>query len=180
MPERSYAESCDWEEFKSTLLDEFVLAHLLGWFAKAFIFRDYYLCWIMSIAFELLEVTFQHMLPNFKECWWDHIILDLLLCNWIGFSIGLWVANKLRMMPMHWTLKPDLAEYKWEILRSFKRIMQVITFIAVFQVVELNAFFLKNVLNLPPSHPINLARLMLWWGIGFPGSRESYQYMADP
>jgi len=24
------------------------------------------------------------MLPNFNECWWDSIILDVFLCNWIG------------------------------------------------------------------------------------------------
>lgn len=26
----------------------------------------------------------QHMLPNFKECWWDSWILDVLLCNAAG------------------------------------------------------------------------------------------------
>ena len=24
------------------------------------------------------------MLPNFNECWWDSIILDVFCCNWIG------------------------------------------------------------------------------------------------
>jgi hypothetical protein len=46
---------------------------LLGWLGKALLFRDVYLCWIMSILFEILEMTFEHMLPNFKECWWDHV-----------------------------------------------------------------------------------------------------------
>lgn len=30
------------------------------------------------------------MLPNFNECWWDSIILDVFLCNWIG--IPLWFS----------------------------------------------------------------------------------------
>jgi hypothetical protein len=31
-----------------------------------------------------LQLTFRHMLPNFNECWWDSIILDILICNWFG------------------------------------------------------------------------------------------------
>ena len=34
--------------------------------------------------FLALQVTFNHMLPNFNECWWDSIILDVFCCNWIG------------------------------------------------------------------------------------------------
>lgn len=31
-----------------------------------------------------VQLTFRHMLPNFNECWWDSIILDILICNWFG------------------------------------------------------------------------------------------------
>jgi hypothetical protein len=31
-----------------------------------------------------LQLTFRHMLPNFNECWWDSIVLDILICNWFG------------------------------------------------------------------------------------------------
>lgn len=31
-----------------------------------------------------MQVTFNHMLPNFNECWWDALILDVLVCNWLG------------------------------------------------------------------------------------------------
>ena len=36
---------------------------------QALILRDYTLLWTLSIGFELMELTFQHMLPNFNECW---------------------------------------------------------------------------------------------------------------
>ncbi|RWW05384.1 hypothetical protein GW17_00031337 [Ensete ventricosum] len=32
----------------------------------------------------MLQLTFRHMLPNFNECWWDSIVLDILICNWFG------------------------------------------------------------------------------------------------
>lgn len=83
LPERSYADDCrlytpeneesSFYNFKATLLDEFILAHFIGWWLKAMMFRDVYFCWATSILFEVLEVTFAHWLPNFKECWWDHV-----------------------------------------------------------------------------------------------------------
>jgi hypothetical protein len=40
----------------------------------------------VSVMFELMELTFQHWLPNFNECWWDSWILDVLICNNIGVT----------------------------------------------------------------------------------------------
>ena len=53
-------------------MDEFVLAHSFGWFAKSLILRDYWFLWLLSVLFELLEYTLAHQLSNFNECWWDH------------------------------------------------------------------------------------------------------------
>lgn len=50
--------------FKSQV-DEFVIAHALGWFGKALVLRDYWFLWILSVLFELAEYTYQHQLPNF-------------------------------------------------------------------------------------------------------------------
>ena len=55
---------------------------------QALIIRDYALLWVLSIGFELMELTFQHMLPNFNECWWDSWILDVAVCNFIGESFS--------------------------------------------------------------------------------------------
>lgn len=56
-------------------MDIFVVAHSLGWYGKSLIVRDYWLCWILSVAFELLEYSLAHHLNNFAECWWDHVSL---------------------------------------------------------------------------------------------------------
>lgn len=57
--------------------------------------RDYQLLWVLSIGFELMELTFQHMLPNFNECWWDSWILDVAVCNFLG----MWAGMKVRTKP---------------------------------------------------------------------------------
>lgn len=28
---------------------------------------------IISVMFEFLEYSLEHQLPNFSECWWDHV-----------------------------------------------------------------------------------------------------------
>lgn len=102
MPERAYGADCrlvipgagiNWDVIKGTLFDEFVIAHTLGWWGKALIIRNYPLLWILSIGFELMELTFQHMLPNFNECWWDSWILDVAVCNFIGLLSGMWTVR---------------------------------------------------------------------------------------
>ena len=69
-------------------MDVFVFAHLLGWFGKTIIYRNNILIWFFSIGFEILELSLKHYLPNFHECWWDHLILDVFGCNLIGIIVG--------------------------------------------------------------------------------------------
>ncbi|KAL8491629.1 hypothetical protein ACS0TY_023284 [Phlomoides rotata] len=99
LPERSYGADCriylpvnPTSRFKNvyeTLFDEFVLAHILGWWGKAIMIRNQPLLWVLSIGFELTELTFRHMLPNFNEYGWDSIILDILIWNWFGIWAGM-------------------------------------------------------------------------------------------
>jgi len=192
LPERSYAEDCrvytpddpesSFRNIRDCFIDEFVLAHFVGWFGKSIMLRDYWLCWIFSVSFEILEISLEHYLPNFAECWWDHIVVDILLCNYLGFWIGLKVCDYFRMKPLHWIakVKPEVEQYKWEVFSSWQRLFAVIVLILIFSMVELNAFFLKFVLWIPPPHPINVSRLILWWAIGQPGMREYYQWVTDP
>lgn len=191
LPERSYAEHCElytpddpvsrFRHLYDTVNDEFMFAHLLGWFGKAILLRESYLCWSLSIIFEILEVTFAHLLPNFAECWWDHIILDIFVCNWLGLYLGLKVMNYFRATPYTWMAEklPHMDEYHWEVLKSPRRLIGVLTLLVIFNLVELNAFFLKFVLWIPPPHPLNIIRLLIWWSIGLPGVREYYQFVTD-
>lgn len=83
LPEKGYANDCRvfTPEHPSNMffnvydaaVDVHFAAHLFGWWFKMMIIRDVKLCWICSVVFEILEVTFRHWLPNFWECWWDHV-----------------------------------------------------------------------------------------------------------
>jgi phosphatidylserine synthase 2 len=78
-------------------LDVYVLAHLFGWLAKTVIFRNDILIWIMSIGFEILERSLNQFIPNFHECWWDSLLLDLFGCNLIGILLGNLIIKKLKL-----------------------------------------------------------------------------------
>jgi phosphatidylserine synthase 2 len=83
LPEKSYAADCriftpenphsSIYNVYDAVFDIHFIAHLAGWWFKMMIIRDVKVCWINSIMFELLEITFRHWLPNFWECWWDHV-----------------------------------------------------------------------------------------------------------
>jgi len=40
---------------------------------QTLILRDWWLCMVISVMFEVVEYTLEHQLPNFSECWWDHV-----------------------------------------------------------------------------------------------------------
>ena len=72
------------------VIDVHFVAHLAGWLVKVMILRDIWACWISSVAFELCELTFRHWLPNFYECWWDHVSsihhVAAIRCVWMQLT----------------------------------------------------------------------------------------------
>ncbi|XP_023599384.1 phosphatidylserine synthase 1-like isoform X6 [Myotis lucifugus] len=99
-----YAVNCHvitWERIISHF-DIFAFGHFWGWAMKALLIRSYGLCWTISITWELTELFFMHLLPNFAECWWDQVVLDILLCNGGGIWLGMVVCRFLEMRTYHW------------------------------------------------------------------------------
>lgn len=205
LPEKDYGSDCrvytpenpnsKFANVKDTFFDEFVVAHVVGWFGKSFLFRDVYICWAWSILFEFCEITFSHLLPNFRECWWDQVVLDVLLCNAIGIYLGHLVMYHFEMSTFNWAGisenngAPALlrafwpynwTRYKWKIFSSPKRFYAVIFLFILAAVIELNCFFLKYVLWHPPSHPLVLYRLVIMYLFSLPALREFYQWVSDP
>ncbi|RHZ89337.1 hypothetical protein Glove_16g183 [Diversispora epigaea] len=199
LPERSYAENCEltFENVKNQL-DIFVIYHITGWYAKAVVLRDYWFCWILSVMFEVMEYTLQHQLPNFAECWWDHWILDVLICNWAGLYLGMKTCEYFEMKgyswrgirqisslkgkvkrtvqqftPHHWT------KFEWGTTKSYKNYLAVIGLLFLFLQAELNSFYLKYLLWAPAEHPINSCRAILLFMCSIPATREAYQYLTD-
>lgn len=199
LEERAYGESCalvlpdgtiNWETIKATVFDEFVVAHTLGWWGKALILRDYKMLWVVSITFELMELTFQHMLPNFNECWWDSWILDVAVCNFIGILTGMWTVKYFDSKEYNWSglsqqptlfakarrgimqfTPHSLDAFQWQVFSSPKRCLQCFFPVVIILLFEVNHFFLKFELWVPPRNPLNTIRLSILFLMAVPGMK---------
>jgi hypothetical protein len=69
--------------------DLFVVAHFLGSLVKTLILRDWKLALALLLVWEVMEYSFQHLLPNFAECWWDHWILGTYHQQYASFYYGI-------------------------------------------------------------------------------------------
>jgi len=56
----------------------------------------------LSLLFELMELTFKHILLNFFECWWDAWILDFFGMNLLGIIAGYYTVNFFQMKKYKW------------------------------------------------------------------------------
>ena len=68
---------------------------------------------------------------------------------------------------------------EWHPLLGPWRFFQVLTLCIIFLTVELNTFFLKFCLWVPPRNPVIVYRLILWWLIAIPTIREYNSYLQD-
>ncbi|CAL4090845.1 unnamed protein product, partial [Meganyctiphanes norvegica] len=180
-------------------MDLFVPLHLFGWWLKTLLLRDWWLCSVISIMFEALEYTFEHQLPNFSECWWDHWIMDALVCNGLGIVFGIMTLKYFSMKEYHWrglwnipTYRGKLrrivgqfgpfvwVDYDWKPMSTLGRWFSTIGIIGFFLLAELNTFYLKFVLWIEPGHWLNLVRLFFILPWGAVALREVFQYLDDP
>lgn len=92
---------------RSTLLDEFVLAHSLGWWAKALLIRNTALLWVYSVMFELLELTFAVRCQSGGDKNWDGAEFVAHQCN--QFDAGaLCSASQITPACAAWQLHPSI------------------------------------------------------------------------
>ncbi|CAH1775510.1 unnamed protein product, partial [Owenia fusiformis] len=180
-------------------VDIFAFGHFWGWALKALLIRHYGICWTISITWEITEMFFAHLLPNFQECWWDAFILDVLLCNGIGILFGMQACKWLEMRNYHWESIKDIHTTTGKIRRavlqftpaswthvrwldphsSYMRVVSVTILVVFWMVVELNTFFLKHIFRLGTGHPLCIGRLLFIAVISAPSIRQYYCYVTD-
>ena len=130
LPEKDYGVSCTifkpqfpYIELKEIVdrIDIFITSHLLGWYVKMLAIRDFRLCMFLSVFFEIIELTFRHILPNFIECWWDHLFLDILGCNFLGIIAGYYTIKLFNMKKLTWIREKQKTPTEGNILFYYFR-----------------------------------------------------------
>eukprot|EP01022_Parablepharisma_sp_SALTPOND_P014347 TRINITY_DN1940_c0_g1_i1.p2 TRINITY_DN1940_c0_g1~~TRINITY_DN1940_c0_g1_i1.p2 ORF type:complete len:539 (-),score=20.74 TRINITY_DN1940_c0_g1_i1:1139-2755(-) len=207
LPEKSYADDCrlytpenPHSKFANLMdaMDMYIVSHWFGWWFKTLIFRDAYICIYLSITFEGLELTFKHWIPNFAECWWDSLILDILLCNLVGIILGHLTCKYLELGNFKWfgkhkksyytnelaklfsLLHPnEWSNYNWHMFDSLTNFLGVLWIIIVNDVTDLNNFFLKYVLWVPANHWTLLIRILILGFLGLVAVKEYYMFLTN-
>jgi len=144
--------------------------------------RDWYIAWICSILFECCELTFRHWLPNFYECWWDHIFLDLFGCNLVGMIIGHYFLKYFSIPRFGWVRRDKKAEgqeTEWWCLKDVATLLGVTAFGLVNLAVDCNNFFLKYLLWVPPDHELLKFRVIMMGLCALGTASEWYDFINN-
>jgi len=163
--------------------DIFLIGHVMGYAGKTILFRDCGFSWLISISWELTEMLFCSVLPNFVECWWDIVLFDVMLCNASGIILGCYILNCLNIPFLQWNRYWDNIEWRrlqrstlrekgHEVYKQTSSISNIEwtnvftqglwSFILLFftNTAELNSFTLKRVFGVHKNHPLNIVRLL--------------------
>ena len=170
LPEKNYAEACEiylplhpsGNPFFNVAdrIDIFVIAHFFGWLVKAWVLRNWSILWITSLAFEFCEVSFNHLLPNFYECWWDHLLLDVFGCNLLGMWCGLKLVDYLKLK-------------RYEFFNGdYRHTLVGVALIFLVTLIDLNLFFIKHLVHIPTSHWLMGLRTLIFTLMAAAGCAE--------
>jgi phosphatidylserine synthase 2 len=121
-----------------------------------------------------LAVLHSSFLFHSCRCWWDQWILDVGVSNALGIVIGCKLAGYLEMKEYKWGSYGSIPSYlgkakrtmmqftpaswtkvEWKPTSSLKRVFAVQVLIVCMHIEELNAFFLKYILWVPPECKLN-------------------------
>ena len=119
MKTKSYAEDCGNYSYEviSDKFDAFVFGHFIGWMGIAIFTRNREILHFSQILWEVVEIVTYYFIPNFGECWWDQIILDIFLCNGLGIELGLLITNYFKLPRWEWCWLWSWKNVKYKTLR---------------------------------------------------------------
>jgi len=180
-----------WRQFTSI----WFFAHFLGWSAKMLMLRDWKMCLVYSTFFELTELSLQSVIPEFQECWWDSVFMDWGGSNIAGMLFGALVLRLLHGKEYRWQrigetrgfgarAKRSLGQfsplawvkYEWNPTHDPRGLVLNAIIWNVMALVEVNSFFLINLMHLPTDHVFNKARQILFVLTAIPAVSEWYHY----
>lgn len=179
LQEKDYAGACNtpnWMGQVRDRLDIFVLGHVFGWMGKMMAIGDLFVVSVSSVLFEVLELCYKHLLPNFHECWWDSVIMDMFGCNLIGIICGWavlqWHYKRHRLSRDQLSVKgwkeKDLGSWVACLFLLFSNIF-----------IDLTLFFVKHILHVETNHWVILLRTGIFGLMAYLSCIEMYEVVKS-
>lgn len=156
--------------------DHYYISHLFGWFVLTFMLRNRFLVHSWAMLDEIIELSWQHILPHLRECWWDHIFIDILFSNTVGIELALFIIRRTGMKTYDWFGTTGAKSWRdWKVFKCHRTFGFIITFYALVIGRFLGMFFFMNSLLLPPYHTICVLRVIAWAFFSYLPIREIYE-----
>lgn len=199
----SYAGDCSLRPSNvcDQFFDIFTLAHAMGYVAKALVYRDWYLLWMHSVLFEVVEISLSHLLPNFAECYWDRLFLDVFGANLLGMIVGMYLVNRLEKRNVKWDEEMPLKRMssrikkarrimmqftpltwdpnKWKLNENPEHFLAAGTVIIFGLAIETTTFFIKHFLWIDTKNRWLSLIMLLKAALSAHAYREFYVYVVD-
>jgi len=200
LPEKDYGNRCnDLTQVYDSFYDFFVFVHFSGFMLMAGCMRNFAVPFIIGVFDEFLELSLQHIFPNFRECWWDHVLADVFGANLLGCLVGYLITHVTEIQPFTWLSpnpvppnepapmprlrffpSPFLPSIREFLLGSDKRSLFFLTTLFLHRIAcFVIPFAFKYVMWVPVPHII-----FIWYGICQFGLQlrfyaELYQHLAS-
>lgn len=172
----TYDDNCEFE-FKNIWdnMDHYYVVHLCNWFLSSLVIRDSYILHFYQVFDEIIEISLQHILAHFRECWWDHLLMDICLSNIPAIIAGMAFVRWAGIREMDWLGRKGKKHIKdWEVFHCHKKFGVLVYQQLLLCLHFANGFFLNNAFLIPPKHAFPILRLLMWFGFGAVGMREGY------
>lgn len=172
----TYDDNCEFT-FENVIsnFDHYYCVHCGNWFLATFVIRDAYVLHFWHLFDEIIELSWQHILPHFRECWWDHLIMDICLSNIPAIVLALFVMDKIGIRRYDWLGRDGAASFwDWKMWHCHKYLGGNIYVQGLLIAHFLSGFLLINSFLIPPKHFFPVFRLLIWFGFGAMGFRETY------
>ena len=200
---RDYASNCEFDKntsnvyhlfnfFAHEIFDVYFIGHMVGGILHGgFIINNRLLLWCMSIQWEILEFSTKFFIKNFAECWWDSLIMDILICNGLSIEIGLLISKYLKNKGYLYTPKwnndifttnrlfcknkhqQNACRPRWIRLKEYLSINFLFLIIIM---LDLNPFLLKYYLFVPADHYCLILHRLLSWLSLIPAMNQFHLY----
>ena len=119
-------------------------------------------------------------MPIYDECWWDSLIIDVILSNIPGMLVARFIITKLELEDFDWFGrhgKKSISE--WEIWTNHKRLIGVGLTLFFYTMQFIGCFFLPNGLHHKAVSSVGLGRLIIWASMGYLSFKEFYIYASE-
>lgn len=122
---------------------------------------------------------------NFKECWWDHVIVDVCGCNLAGILLGFYVIDKFKLERYRWSFRDaplqtsawhefkyfcthwDLSKLEMKSFKSLKKYLQL-SWYCIFVIILIILVPIEWPNNILPKIHLSSSSIKLY------GSSKSY------